>query len=162
MPAIGSSTPVVWGAFNPKDGAYYYAQSDNGGTYLFKEAGGTAPVRVGALTPGNTQNADFAFDKSGYLYIIYNSTIVVTTQPINNPPASNSTVFGQRTISSAGVPNGPALAFDASGYLYMPVGGQLYQVNPSTGVSTNQGSITQVGGTNGTPLRAAIPPRCPC
>ena len=73
---------------------------------------------------------------------------MVTTQPINNPPASNSTVFGQRTISSAGVPNGPALAFDASGYLYMPVGGQLYQVNPSTGVSTNQGSITQVGGTN--------------
>ena len=44
VPAIGSSTPVVWGAFNPKDGDYYYAQSDNGGTYLFKVGGRHAPV----------------------------------------------------------------------------------------------------------------------
>ncbi|MCM3658454.1 hypothetical protein M3147_14450 [Agromyces mediolanus] len=141
---------ITHGAVNTATNVYYYGGFSGSTASIYGYDLGADEylglVARGSVPGGN--NGDWAFDSTGYLYVIAganggNTLSVVKQQLPTTSQPQPRTITGE-TLTTINTPNNNinGIAFGGDGYLYMASGTTWYQANPSTGQVISQRALT--------------------
>ncbi|GAA2465755.1 hypothetical protein GCM10009857_34540 [Agromyces soli] len=141
---------VTHGAVNTAANVYYYGGFSGSTAYVYGYDLGADEylglVARGSVPGGN--NGDWAFDSTGYLYVIAGgnggNTLSVVKQQLPTTSQPQPRAITGETLTTINTPNNNinGIAFGGDGYLYMASGTTWYQANPSTGQVISQRALT--------------------